>query len=260
MGRFLSACVRSRKNLIVSGGTGTGKTTLLNILSNCIGEAERIVTIEDAAELRLDHQHLVALESRPANIEGRGRIEIRDLVRNALRMRPDRIIIGECRGSEAFDMLAAMNTGHEGSLTTLHANSPRDALARLETMILMAGMDLPLAVVREHIASSVDIIVQQARLSNGRRVVSSIVEITGIESGRIQTQEIYRYQSRPAPAFIGCGVMPECFLDEQGRPLLPMDLFSQHKSLPPRGCDDMSPHDEGMKADRAGYMSGASRQ
>jgi len=260
MGRFLSACVRSRKNLIVSGGTGTGKTTLLNILSNCIGEAERIVTIEDAAELRLDHQHLVALESRPANIEGRGRIEIRDLVRNALRMRPDRIIIGECRGSEAFDMLAAMNTGHEGSLTTLHANSPRDALARLETMILMAGMDLPLAVVREHIASSVDIIVQQARLSNGRRVVSSIVEITGIESGRIQTQEIYRYQSRPAPAFIGCGVMPECFLDEQGRSLLPMDLFSQHNRLPPHGCDDMSPHGEGMKADRAGYMSGALRQ
>ncbi|NYT64977.1 Flp pilus assembly complex ATPase component TadA [Alcaligenaceae bacterium] len=208
---FLVACVQHKKNILVSGGTGSGKTTLLNILSNAIPESERIVTIEDAAELRLRHQHLVALEARPANLEGRGQIQIRDLVRNALRMRPDRIVIGECRGSEAFDMLAAMNTGHEGSLTTLHANSPRDALARLETMILMAGMDLPLAAVREHIASSIHIIVQQMRLSNGRRVVTAIVELTGMESGRIQSQELFRYQDQPNPIFSGCGVMPECF-------------------------------------------------
>src|SRR5690606_2299875 len=141
-------------------------------------------------ELRLNHEHLVALEARPANLEGRGKIEIRDLVRNALRMRPDRIVVGECRGGEAFDMLAAMNTGHEGSLTTLHANTPRDALSRLETMILMAGMEIPLAAVREHIAASIDIIVQQARQSSGKRLVTSIVEVTGIESGRIQIQEL----------------------------------------------------------------------
>ena len=143
-------------NMIVSGGTGSGKTTLLNILSNCIPERERIVTIEDAAELRLNHEHLVSLEARPENLEGKGLVQIRDLVRDALRMRPDRIVVGECRGAEAFDMLSAMNTGHEGSLTTLHANSARDALARLETMILMAGMDLPLMAIREHIASSID--------------------------------------------------------------------------------------------------------
>ncbi|MGE8588769.1 MAG: ATPase, T2SS/T4P/T4SS family, partial [Alcaligenes sp.] len=157
MARFLALCVRMRKNLVVSGGTGSGKTTLLNILSNEIPDGERIVTIEDAAELRLNHDHLVALEARPANQEGRGHIAIRELVRNALRMRPDRIVVGECRGAEAFDMLTAMNTGHEGSLTTLHANSPRDALGRLESMILMAGLDLPLAAVREQIAASVEL-------------------------------------------------------------------------------------------------------
>ncbi|MBP6018823.1 MAG: Flp pilus assembly complex ATPase component TadA [Burkholderiaceae bacterium] len=226
---FLVACVQQKKNILVSGGTGSGKTTLLNILSNAIPESERIVTIEDAAELRLRHQHLVALESRPANLEGRGQIQIRDLVRNALRMRPDRIVIGECRGAEAFDMLAAMNTGHEGSLTTLHANSPRDALARLETMILMAGMDLPLAAVREHIASSIHIIIQQMRLNDGRRVVTAIVELTGMESGRIQTQELFRYQDQPRPVFSGCGVMPECF------PVLPAgispELFTGHTEV-----------------------------
>jgi pilus assembly protein CpaF len=182
----------------------------LNILSNCIPAGERIVTIEDAAELRLNHEHLVALESRPANLEGRGKIDIRDLVRNALRMRPDRIVIGECRGGEAFDMLAAMNTGHEGSLTTLHANSARDALARLETMILMAGMDLPLAAVREHVAASINFIVQQARLADGRRLITSIVEVTGTESGRIQTQELFRYLPGPPSGFEGCGVVPDC--------------------------------------------------
>ncbi|MBB5214388.1 ATPase, T2SS/T4P/T4SS family [Parapusillimonas granuli] len=227
MATFLSHCVRLRKNVIVSGGTGSGKTTLLNILSNCIPEGERIITIEDAAELQLRHSHLVAMESRPANLEGRGRIDVRDLVRNALRMRPDRIVIGECRGGEAFDMLAAMNTGHEGSLTTLHANSPRDALARLETMILMAGMELPLAAVREHIAGSIDFIVQQARLGDGRRKITAIVEVTGLESGRIQTQELFRYMRGPREGYTGCGVLPESFTDDAGRPLLPAALFSQ---------------------------------
>jgi pilus assembly protein CpaF len=229
---FLSACVIQRKNVIVAGGTGSGKTTLLNVLSNCIPDGERIVTIEDAAELRLNHQHLVALESRPANLEGRGKVDIRDLVRNALRMRPDRIVIGECRGGEAFDMLAAMNTGHEGSLTTLHANSPREALSRLETMILMAGMDLPLSAVREHIAASIDVIVQQARLSDGRRLVTSIVEITGMESGRIQSQALFRYVRSPMPAFAGCGVMPECFMDEDGASTLSASLFDQRTPVP----------------------------
>lgn len=229
---FLSVCVRERKNIIVSGGTGSGKTTLLNILSNCIPLGERVVTIEDAAELRLDHEHLVTLEARPANLEGRGKIDIRDLVRNALRMRPDRIVIGECRGGEAFDMLAAMNTGHEGSLTTLHANSARDALSRLETMILMAGMDLPLVAVREHIAASIDLLVQQARLSDGRRVITSIVEVTGIESGRIQTQELFHYQAGPPALFRGCGAIPEFFgsisLTSVG---LTMEAFNQQTLL-----------------------------
>ncbi|WP_082853148.1 ATPase, T2SS/T4P/T4SS family [Bordetella ansorpii] len=210
MAGLLTLCVRRRKSIVVSGGTGSGKTTLLNILSNAIPEGERIVTIEDAAELRLHHAHLVSLEARPPNLEGRGRVDIRDLVRNALRMRPDRIVVGECRGAEAFDMLTAMNTGHEGSLTTLHANSPRDALGRLEAMTLMAGLDLPLAVVREHIASSIDILVQQARLSDGRRLVTAIVEITGMESGRIQLQELFRYE--PARGFVDTGLRPT-FMD-----------------------------------------------
>src|SRR5690606_2851497 len=184
-----------------------------------------------AAELKLEHPHLVALESRPANLEGRGNIAIRDLVRNALRMRPDRIVVGECRGGEAFDMLAAMNTGHEGSLTTLHANSPRDALARLETMIMMAGMDLPLAAVREHIAASIHFIVQQARQADGRRLITSIVEITGMESGRIQLQELFRYVNSPAPAFVGCGVVPDCFVDESGVPILQASMFDQTTRL-----------------------------
>lgn len=206
MAQFLALCVRTRKNLVVSGGTGSGKTTLLNILSNEIPDGERIVTIEDAAELCLNHDHLVALEARPANQEGRGRIDIRELVRNALRMRPDRIVVGECRGPEAFDMLTAMNTGHEGSLTTLHANSPRDALGRLESMILMAGLDLPLPAVREHIAASVDVVVQQARLADGRRIVTSIAEVAGMESGRIQLQDLFRHDRRQG--FAGCGALP----------------------------------------------------
>lgn len=218
MSDFLDMCVKNRMNIIISGGTGSGKTTLLNILSNCIPETERIVTIEDAAELRLNHEHLISLESRPANTEGRGEISIRDLVKNSLRMRPDRIVVGECRGGEAFDMLAAFNTGHEGSLTTLHANTPRDAIARLEVMILMAGMDIPINAIREQIASSIDFIIQQTRLSDGRRVVSSIVEVCGMESGIIKMQEIFKYEKGAKAGFYGLGIIPEQFerLKEQG--------------------------------------------
>jgi len=221
MAQFLLLCVGTRKSILISGGTGSGKTTLLNILSNGIPTGERIVTIEDAAELRLDHDHLVTLEARPANLENRGRIDIRDLVRNALRMRPDRIVVGECRGAEAFDMLTAMNTGHEGSLTTLHANSTRDALSRLESMVLMAGLDLPLPAVREHIGASIDIVVQQARFSDGCRRVTSIVEITGLESGRIQLQELFRYC--PHSGFVGCGLLPS-FIDDWRRAGLEFDI------------------------------------
>lgn len=230
MAAFLEASVNRRMSILVSGGTGSGKTTLLNVLSNCIPAGERLITIEDAAELRLNHAHLIALESRPANSEGKGRVEIRDLVRNALRMRPDRIIVGECRGAEAFDMLSAMNTGHEGSLTTLHANSPRDALARLETMVLMAGMDLPLAAIREHVASAVDLIVQQARLITGRRLITSIVEVTGMEAGRIQTQELFRYCGDAEPRFEGCGVQPECF--RRCNAPVPLEWLNQITVLP----------------------------
>jgi pilus assembly protein CpaF len=193
MANFLRISVENRRNVIVSGGTGSGKTTLLNILSNFIPHHERVITVEDAAELKLHHAHLISLESRPANVEGRGAISIRELVRNTLRMRPDRIVVGECRGPEALDMLQAMNTGHEGSLTTLHANTPRDALARLETMILMAGMDLPLTAIREQITSAVHLIVQQTRFACGTRMVTNITEITGMESGKIQIQELFKF-------------------------------------------------------------------
>ncbi len=196
MAEFLEVCVVARKNVIVSGGTGSGKTTLLNILSNFIPPGERIITVEDAAELKLHHAHLISLEARPPNLEGKGAVLIRDLVKNTLRMRPDRIVVGECRGSEALDMLQAMNTGHEGSLTTLHANTARDALARLETMVLMAGMELPLAAIREQIASAVDIIVQQTRFACGSRMVTSVTELTGMESGKIQIQEIFRFHNQ----------------------------------------------------------------
>jgi len=218
MAGFLQLCVRERRNIVVSGGTGSGKTTLLNVLSNFVPPGERIVTIEDAAELRLHHAHLVSLEARPANLEGRGSVTIRDLVRNALRMRPDRIVVGECRGAEALDMLQAMNTGHEGSLTTLHANTPRDALARLETMILMAGMDLPLAAIREQVVSSVDLIVQQARHPDGARRITSIVEVAGIESGRVQLQELFRFTlERQGARFCGCGVVPAFYEEWRAR-------------------------------------------
>jgi len=193
MAEFLQICVESHKNIIVSGGTGSGKTTLLNILSNFIPMGERIITVEDAAELKLHHEHLISLESRPANVEGKGAVLIRDLVKNTLRMRPDRIVVGECRGAEALDMLQAMNTGHDGSLTTLHANTPRDGLARLETMVLMAGMDLPLTAIREQISSAVHLVVQQTRFACGSRKVTSITELTGMESGKIQMQELFKF-------------------------------------------------------------------
>ena len=230
MAEFMRTAVLHRKNIIISGGTGSGKTTLLNVLSNFIPDGERIITIEDAAELRLAHSHLISLEARPANAEGRGQIAIRDLVKNALRMRPDRIVVGECRGGEALDMLQAMNTGHEGSLTTLHANSPRDALARLETLVLMAGMDLPLAAIRDQVVSAVDLIIQQARLADGRRVVTGIVEVTGIESNKIQLQELFRFEQQGRDAqggvvgrFNGCDAVP-AFYDSLREAGIPLDL------------------------------------
>ncbi len=190
---FLTACVQGRLNIIISGGTGTGKTTLLNVLSSMIGNDERIITIEDAAELQLDQEHLIRLEARPANLEGRGEVAIRDLVRNALRMRPDRIIVGEVRGAEAIDMLQAMNTGHEGSLSTLHANSPRDALSRIETMALMAGIELPLKAIRDQTASALDVIVHLSRLRDGSRRVTQISEIVGSEGDVVSISDLYAF-------------------------------------------------------------------
>ncbi|MGB9672950.1 MAG: CpaF family protein [Anaerolineales bacterium] len=191
---FLEACVVSRLNIIISGGTGSGKTTLLNVLSGYIPEHERIVTIEDSAELQLHQEHRVRLEMKPPDLEGKGEVKIRDLVRNALRMRPDRIVVGECRGGEALDMLQAMNTGHDGSLTTLHANTPRDALSRLETLTMMAGMDLPIKIVREQIASAVDLIIQTARLRDGSRKVIQVTEVVGMEGDTIVMTDIFKFE------------------------------------------------------------------
>jgi pilus assembly protein CpaF len=191
---FLRACVEARLNMFVSGGTGSGKTTMLNILSSFIPNDERIVTIEDAAELQLRQEHVVTLEARPPNIEGKGAIPIRELVRNSLRMRPDRILVGECRGGEALDMLQAMNTGHDGSMSTGHANAPRDMLARLETMVLMAGVDLPLRAIREQIASAVDLIVHQNRLKDGSRKITSITEVQGMEGDVIVMQDVFAFE------------------------------------------------------------------
>ena len=194
MGEFVRACVLAHLNIVISGGTGSGKTTLLNVLSSFIPEGERIVTIEDAAELQLQQDHVLRLETKVANTDGRGAVTIRDLVRNALRMRPDRIVVGECRGGEALDMLQAMNTGHDGSLTTLHANTPRDALSRLETMVLMAGMDLPLKVVRQQISSAVDLIIQQTRLKDGSRKVTAITEVVGMEGDTVVMTDIFKFE------------------------------------------------------------------
>jgi len=221
MARFLTRAVTIRKNIIISGGTGSGKTTLLNVLSGAIPESERVVTIEDAAELQLAQAHVVALESRPPNLEGKGAYTIRDLVKNALRMRPDRIVVGECRGSEAIDMLQAMNTGHEGSMTTTHANSPKEAVARIETLCLMAGVDLPVRAIRAQIAASIHLIVQQSRLSDGSRRVTAVSEVAGInDDGEIELNEIYsfvRLSTGPGGKVIGefraSGYLPS-FVDE----------------------------------------------
>ena len=233
MAQFLEACVRGRLNIVVSGGTGSGKTTLLNVLSSYVPESERIVTLEDSAELQLHQDNLVTLETRPANIEGEGEISMRDLVRNALRMRPDRIIVGEVRTGEALDMLQAMNTGHDGSMTTAHANSARDLLSRLETMVLMSGMELPLRAIRSQIASAVDIVVQIARMRDGSRKIINISEITGMEGDIITMQDLFRFEQqgidgdgRLRGEFVTTGLRPMCSekLELNGIHL-PMDLF-----------------------------------
>jgi pilus assembly protein CpaF len=235
MAEFLQMCVTARKNIVVSGGTGSGKTTTLNIISNFIPQGERIVTVEDAAELQLHHDHWIQLESRPPNIEGKGQITIRDLVRNCLRMRPDRIIVGECRGGEALDMLQAMNTGHDGSLTTAHANTPRDTLARLETMVLMSGMDLPVRAIREQIASAIDIIVQQSRFSDGTRKITHITEVTGMEGEIITMQDIFNFKQegfdedgRVRGRYVASGFVPAFYEDLQRRGIaVNMNIFRE---------------------------------
>ena len=234
MAVFLKEAVKQRQNILVSGGTGSGKTTLLNILSQFIPEGERLVTIEDSAELKLTHRNVVRLEARPANIEGKGRIAIRDLVVNSLRMRPDRIIVGECRGAEALDMLQAMNTGHDGSLTTAHANNPRDAMSRLENMVMMAGYELPSSAIREQISSAIDIVVQQSRMSDGTRKIVKIVEVTGREGDVIQMQDIFTFNETGYDSngkvegyYTATGNIPYFIEDmrQRGKLTLDMDVF-----------------------------------
>ena len=228
--RFFELCVEKRKNMVIAGGTGSGKTTLLNVLSNLIPNGERVVTIEDAAELRLAHTHWVSLESRPANAEGRGEVGIRELLRNCLRMRPDRIVIGECRGAEAIDMLQAMNTGHDGSITTIHANNPRDALKRLEAMVMMSGIEMPLQAIREQMVSAIDLVIQQQRLAGGRRVISEVIEIVGIEGPRIQSQTLFKFDKQ-RNAHVVCGAIPQFFEEidfgDEDHRLAWVNLFQQ---------------------------------
>ncbi len=233
MAKFLEVAVFNRRNMLVSGGTGSGKTTTLNVLSNFIPASERIVTIEDAAELRLNQDHVISLESRPKNVEGKGEIIIRDLVKNSLRMRPDRIVVGECRGGEALDMLQAMNTGHDGSLTTGHANSPRDLLSRLEVMVLMSGVDLPVRAIREQIASAVDIVLQQTRFTDGSRRITSIYAIDGMEGDVILMQKLFEYNQtgidengKVLGEFAATGQIPKFYLDlEKGGVTLDRSIF-----------------------------------
>jgi len=237
MVKFLENAVKYKQNFIISGGTGSGKTTLLNVLSNFIPEDERIITVEDAAELKLNQSNLVSLEARPANQEGKGSVSIRELVKNCLRMRPDRIVVGECRGGEALDMLQAMNTGHDGSLTTAHANNPRDCISRLEIMVMMAGMDLPMLAVREQIASAIHIIVQQTRFSCGTRKVTSITEVSGVEGDRIQLSEIFKFkqtgyddQGKVVGDFEATGLIPEFYEALAKRGInVNFDIFSSGK-------------------------------
>jgi len=234
MAKFLEMCVKARLNMIVSGGTGSGKTTTLNVLSSFIPEEERIITIEDAAELQLRQEHWVRLETRPSNIEGKGAVTVRDLVRNALRMRPDRIVVGEVRGGEALDMLQAMNTGHDGSLTTGHANSPRDLLARLETMVLMAGMDLPVRAIREQIAAALNLIVHQSRLRDGSRKITHLTEVQGMEGDTIVLQDLFVFEQtgieargRVAGHFQSTGIRPKFLNKLQAAGMaLPDEIFT----------------------------------
>ncbi|MBQ7631124.1 MAG: CpaF family protein, partial [Selenomonadaceae bacterium] len=234
MATFLEACVRARLNILVSGGTGSGKTTTLNALSSFIPEGDRIVTIEDAAELKLQQTHVVRLEARPANLEGKGAITIRDLVKNSLRMRPDRIIVGEVRAGEALDMLQAMNTGHDGSLTTAHANTPRDVLSRLETMVLMAGMELPVRAVRTQVSSAIDLILQQSRIRDGSRKITHISEVQGMEGDTIILQDLFKYvqdyiddKGKSVGHFEATGLQP-AFMDKfkMNGVDLPISLFN----------------------------------
>lgn len=231
MAIFLEACVKAKSNILISGGTGTGKTTLLNILSSFIGEEERIITIEDAAELRLKQKHVISLETRLMNYEGEGEVTIRDLVRNSLRMRPDRIIVGEVRGKEAFDMMQAMNTGHEGSITTLHANSPIDALNRLETMILMNEMSIPVDAVRGYIENAIDIVIQIDRLTDGRRKITSISEVNGLKDGNIIVNEIFGYVQSDT---LADGTVVGDFIQQKGKPHI-------YQRITKRGIDELEP-------------------
>ena len=241
MADFMAEAVKARQNIVISGGTGSGKTTLLNVLSQFIPLEERLVTIEDSAELKLSHRNLVRLESRPANIEGRGRIAIRDLLVNSLRMRPDRIIIGECRSGEALDMLQAMNTGHDGSLTTVHANSPRDALSRLENMVLMAGFELPVSAIREQVSSAVNLIIQQNRLIDGTRKITQVSEVVGRQGNVITMQDIFVFQQegmdsdgRVTGHFVATGNIPH-FVDvlrQRGRLSVDLSIFAKNNRIP----------------------------